>query len=64
MLLLIDVNGDLEQSDLPPGRSNGLEDSVKRLKNSKQIRMVEFTENDIVRDPLVREIIKAYRTKS
>lgn len=57
------INGDLEQSDLPPGRPNGLADSVNRLKNSRHVRVVEFSENDIVRDALVRDIIKAYRTK-
>lgn len=56
------INGDLEQSDLHRGQLNGLEDSVNKLRNSKHIRIVEFTEDDIVRDPLVRDIVKAYRT--
>lgn len=57
----VSVNGDLEQSDLPKGQLNGLQDAVNKLRNSSHVSMVEFTEDDIVRDPLVREIIKAYR---
>ncbi|MCK9234698.1 MAG: PhoH family protein [Gammaproteobacteria bacterium] len=55
------VNGDMEQSDLPRGVSNGLSDAYERLQGSQHLGVVEFTENDIVRDPLVREILKAYR---
>lgn len=55
------INGDLEQTDLKSNAINGLAQAVSLFKRSKQVKIVEFTENDIVRDPLVREIVKAYR---
>jgi len=57
------INGDLEQSDLPKGMRNGLADAVSIFKNSKITNYFEFDENDVVRDSLVREIVKGYRTK-
>lgn len=57
------VNGDIEQSDLKEGIKSGLEDATERLRGSKIVKTVEFTESDIVRDPLVREIVKMYRKK-
>lgn len=58
------VNGDLEQNDLPNHVTSGLEDAVDLFRQSKIVKMVEFTEADIVRDPLVREIVRAYRKKA
>lgn len=57
------INGDLEQTDLKGHQINGLEEAIRKLSKSKIIKIVEFTDNDIVRDQLVREIIKAYRKK-
>lgn len=55
------IDGDLEQSDLPAGKANGLADAISKLKNSTSAGFVEFTEDEITRDPLVREIVMAYR---
>lgn len=55
------IDGDLEQSDIPPGKGNGLEDSLYKLQDSHSVAIVKFTEDDITRDPLVREIVMAYR---
>lgn len=55
------INGDLEQTDLPGKQLNGLQDAVNKFRNSKLVKLVEFTEDDVVRDSLVREIIKVYR---
>jgi len=55
------IDGDLEQSDLPAGKLNGLADATHKLRNSNSAAFVEFTEDDITRDPLVREIVLAYR---
>lgn len=55
------IDGDLEQSDLPFGKDNGLADALGRLKHSNSAGFVEFTEDEITRDPLVREIVLAYR---
>jgi phosphate starvation-inducible PhoH-like protein len=55
------VDGDLEQSDLPYGKDNGLADALRKMENSNSAGFVEFTEDEITRDPLVREIVMAYR---
>jgi len=53
------VNGDISQKDIP-GMS-GLEDAIRRFKNTNQIRIVEFTEEDCVRSGLARAVLEAYR---
>lgn len=55
------VDGDLEQSDLPQGKPSGLADALSKLQCSGVIGRVDFDEEDIERDPLVRQIVKAYR---
>ncbi len=55
------VDGDLEQSDLPAHKGNGLQDALDKLHESNSVAIVEFDEDDITRDPLVREIVMAYR---
>ena len=54
------VLGDLRQSDRA-GDNNGLADVVKRFEGSRVMGRFEFEEEDITRDPLVREIVKGYR---
>lgn len=54
------VAGDLRQSDRA-GNDNGLSDAVDRFRKSRVMGAFEFGEEDITRDPLVREIVKAYR---
>lgn len=54
------VTGDPTQSDLDDGRKNGLQDAALRLRGYKDIGIVEFTTRDIVRHPLVEQIVKAY----
>lgn len=54
------IAGDLEQSDI--GRVSGLKPWVDALRNKDGIGFVEFTEEDIVRHPLVKTILK-YRPK-
>lgn len=55
------IDGDLEQNDLPSNKTSGLADAVRRMKGSSQFGMVEFDVEDITRDPLVRDIVLAYR---
>lgn len=55
------IDGDLEQDDLPANKPSGLADAVRRMKGSNQFGMVEFDVGDIERDPLVRDIVLAYR---
>lgn len=54
------VTGDPTQSDLEMGTRNGLIDAVKRLRGFSGVGVVEFTAKDIVRHPLVQQIVRAY----
>ncbi len=54
------VTGDITQIDLPYGKDSGLITIKKILRNIKGIRFCSFSEKDVVRHPLVEEIIKAY----
>lgn len=56
------VNGDLEQSDLK-GQVSGLADAIKLFESSPNFGRFEFTEEDIVRDDIVKEVILAYRNR-
>ena len=58
------VNGDPSQIDLINKRDSGLTKSKKILKDLKEIKIIEFDHNDVVRHPLVSKIIKAYQNKS
>lgn len=57
------ILGDEEQSDLPAHKDNGLTEALSILKDSVNIGRHSFTEQDITRDALVREIVFAYRRK-
>ena len=58
------VNGDPSQIDLINKSQSGLIKSKNVLKNIKEIQIVEFDHNDVVRHPLVSKIIRAYQKKS
>ena len=55
------VTGDLTQIDLPAAQHSGLKDAIDRLANIKGIATVEFNQKDIVRHPLVKHIVDAYK---
>ena len=55
------VTGDLSQVDLPRGTRSGLRDAQEVLMGTKGIRFAEFTEQDVVRHPLVSRIVHAYQ---
>lgn len=55
------INGDVEQTDLPEHKGNGLKEALSLFRESNTVGIVKFLDGDITRDPLVREIIKAYR---
>jgi phosphate starvation-inducible PhoH-like protein len=55
------VNGDPSQIDLPNKSQSGLVDSQKVLKNIKEISIINFDHNDVVRHPLVTKIVEAYQ---
>ena len=54
------VNGDTSQIDLPRGTQSGLVHAERTLKQIKKIAFVNFEASDVVRHPVVAEIIKAY----
>lgn len=54
------INGDTSQIDLPRHVKSGLIDATQKLKRIKQIDFVYFSAKDVVRHPVVAEIIKAY----
>ena len=55
------VTGDPSQDDLPPGTLSGLVDAVGRLGQIEDVGIIRFTDQDIVRHPLVERILRAYR---
>jgi phosphate starvation-inducible PhoH-like protein len=54
------ITGDVTQVDLPAGKQSGLKEAQIILRGIPGIRFVGFTERDVVRHPLVQEIITAY----
>lgn len=54
------VTGDSTQKDLPPGASSGLEIATKVLKSIEGIQICNLTSKDVVRHPLVQQIVNAY----
>lgn len=54
------VTGDPTQTDLPNQTRSGLTDAVPRLRHISGVEAVTLTGQDIVRHPLVREIVRAY----
>jgi phosphate starvation-inducible PhoH-like protein len=54
------VTGDITQIDLPTGRTSGLVDAIRVLKGVEDIKMIYFSERDIVRHRLVQKIVQAY----
>lgn len=55
------ITGDITQIDLPPKVPSGLVEIQHILAHIKQIKFIYFTQKDIVRHPLVQEIVKAYQ---
>lgn len=55
------VNGDHTQIDLPKGVRSGLVDAQQTLKGIPRVKFVTFDEYDVVRHPVVADIIRAYR---
>ena len=58
------VTGDLTQTDLPKTIPSGLADAVHRLKDVEGLSIVYLDESDIVRNPLVSRIVKAYEDET
>ncbi|MGB0743012.1 MAG: PhoH family protein [Opitutales bacterium] len=54
------VTGDITQIDLPRSKQSGLREATRVLNKVQQIKLFQFEGQDVVRHPLVQEIISAY----
>ncbi len=54
------VTGDVTQIDLPNKRDSGLTKAIDYLRDVQGIGIVEFDKRDIVRHPLVKQIVAAF----
>jgi phosphate starvation-inducible PhoH-like protein len=54
------VTGDITQIDLPPGRISGLVEALRVIDGIDGISTIYFDERDVVRHPLVQQIVRAY----
>ena len=54
------ITGDITQIDLGEGKRSGLTDAVNIVKNIEGIGIMNLTNKDVVRHPLVQKIINAY----
>jgi phosphate starvation-inducible PhoH-like protein len=55
------ITGDITQVDLPEDKNSGLIEIQGILKDIRGISFVYFSEKDVVRHPLVTDIIRAYQ---
>ena len=54
------ITGDITQIDLPHDKISGLIEAEAILKKVRDIKFVHFSEIDVVRHPLVQDVIRAY----
>ena len=54
------ITGDITQTDLPRGQVSGLLEAKRILTGIEGIHFVAFSREDVIRHPLVQEIIDAY----
>ena len=57
------VTGDITQTDLPQGARSGLREAKELLERVPGIAFCAFTDEDVVRHPLVQKIIVAYEER-
>lgn len=58
------ITGDVTQIDLPGTHQSGLIHALNVLRNVKGIGKIEFSKKDIVRHPLVQQIVEAYEKEN
>ncbi len=58
------VTGDITQIDLPAGKTSGLVEAMKVVRDIEGIDFVYFDDRDVVRHKLVQQIVKAYEAYS
>ncbi len=54
------ITGDITQIDLPEGKTSGLRDAMRVLKNVEDVAQCTLSSKDVVRHVLVQRIINAY----
>jgi phosphate starvation-inducible PhoH-like protein len=54
------ITGDVTQIDLPEGKTSGLTEARALFQDIKGIEFIYFSRDDVIRHPLVQEIIDAY----
>ncbi len=54
------ITGDVTQIDLPAGKSSGLNHASGVLKEVEGVGIIYLTDKDVVRNPLVMRIVRAY----
>jgi len=54
------VTGDITQIDLPRSKQSGLKEATRILKDIDRVKLFYFAGQDVVRHPLVQDIINAY----
>ena len=54
------VTGDITQIDLPAEKPSGLVEACRILEGVEGIGFMRFTEEDVVRHPLVQSVVRAY----
>ena len=54
------ITGDASQKDLPGDATSGLDVAMKVLKKIDDIGFCQLTSKDVVRHPLVQQIVQAY----
>lgn len=57
------ITGDITQIDLPRGKESGLKQVIRILQDIPSISFTFFESNDVVRHPVVQQIIEAYDQK-
>jgi len=57
------ITGDVTQVDLPQGKASGLREARRILSHVPEIGFVTFDERDVVRHPIVQQIVAAYESE-
>lgn len=58
------VTGDVTQIDLPDGKKSGLLHAISVLDGVEGVSIIRLTDKDVVRNPLVMRIVRAYEAEA
>jgi len=53
------INGDIDQTDLPPHLRGALQECINKLDGVEQVGIVRLTEKDIIRNKIISKILRA-----